>query len=99
MISIASRDAFGGFTFAAFSAKNTSVVVAVMIIPSLIESLMLLFQSKLLICCIFLKHITSFWFNRLFMDDLFRFYVICKKYTNAYGKNSNYTNAVDISII
>ena len=33
-----SRDAFGGFTFAALSAKNITVVVVVMINPSLIES-------------------------------------------------------------
>ena len=31
MISMASRDAFGDFTFAAFSAKNIPVVVAVFI--------------------------------------------------------------------
>ena len=46
MISIASMDAFGAFMFAAFSAKNIPVVVAVMIISSLIESLMFFFQSK-----------------------------------------------------
>ena len=55
MISIASREAFGGFTFAAFSAKNIPVVVAVMIRPSLIESSMFFFQLKLLIYCIFFK--------------------------------------------
>ena len=52
MISIASRDVFGGFTFAAFSAKNIRVVVVVMINPSLMESSMFFFQSKLLIYCI-----------------------------------------------
>ena len=52
MISMASRDAFGGFTFAAFSAKNIPVVVAVMISLSLIESSMFFFQSKLVIYCI-----------------------------------------------
>ena len=49
MISIASRDAFGGFTFAAVSAKNIPVGVAVMISPSLIESSISFFQSELLI--------------------------------------------------
>ena len=49
MIFMASMDAFGGFTFAAFSAQNIPVVVAVMINPSLIESSMFFFQSKLLI--------------------------------------------------
>ena len=38
--------------FAAFSAKNIPVVVAVMISPSLIESSMFFFQSKLLIYCV-----------------------------------------------
>ena len=38
MTSMASMDAFGGFTFASFSAENIAVVVAVMINPSLIES-------------------------------------------------------------
>ena len=38
---MASRDAFGSFTFAAFSAQNIPVVVIVMINPSLIESSML----------------------------------------------------------
>ena len=52
MIYIASRDAFGGFTFAAFSAKNVPVVVAVMISPTLIGSSIFFFQSKLLIYCI-----------------------------------------------
>ena len=45
-----------------------------------------------------LKHITSFWFNGLFMDDLPCLLVVRKKYTNSYGKDSKYTNAVDISI-
>ena len=53
MISMASRDAFGSLTFAAFSAKNIPVVVAVIISPSLIESSMFFFQSKLLIYCNF----------------------------------------------
>ena len=39
---------------------------------------------------------TSFWFNRLFMDDLFCFFVVRKKYANTYGKDGKYPNAVDI---
>ena len=46
-----------------------------------------------------LKHITSFWFNRLFMADLSYLLVISKKYTNTYGKDSKYTKVIDISII
>ena len=46
MISMASRDAFGGFTFAVLSAKSISVVVAVMINPSLIEFSMFFFLIK-----------------------------------------------------
>ena len=99
MISIASRDAFGGFTSAAFSAKNILVVVVVMISPSLIESSMFFFKSKLLIYCIFLKHTTSFWFSKLHMDDFSCLPVALKKHANAYGKNGKYTNAIDISII
>ena len=68
-----------GFTLAAFSAKNIPVVVAVMIISSLIESSMIFFQSKLLILLhIFLKHIASFWFNRLFIGDLSYLLAACK---------------------
>ena len=40
MISMASRDVFGGFTFAAFNTYNIPAVVAVMINPYLIESSM-----------------------------------------------------------
>ena len=103
MTSMASRDAFGHFTFAAFSARNIPVVVVVMIIPSLIESSMFFFQSKLLILLyVFLKHMTSFWWLILFFIDLFFICslrsVICKKYANANGKDSKYTNTVDISI-
>ena len=47
MIFMASRDAFGGFAFSAFfGAKYISVVVAVMISPSLIVSSMLFFPIK-----------------------------------------------------
>ena len=52
MISMAFRDAFGCFMFAAFSVKNIPVVIAVMISPSLIESSMFFLQSKLLVYCI-----------------------------------------------
>ena len=45
MISMASRDVFGGYTCAAFSTKNIPVVVAVMISPSLIEFLMNAFSQ------------------------------------------------------
>ena len=100
---MAFRDAFGGFTFAAFSAKNIPVVVAVMISPSVIESSMLFFKSKLLILFyIFLTHTRSFWrlilffINLLFICSLGS--VICKKYVSAYGKDNNYANAIDISI-
>lgn len=44
MIFIASRDVFDGIAFAAFSANNISVVVAVMMSLSLIESSMIFFQ-------------------------------------------------------
>ena len=40
----------------------------------------------------------SFWFNGLFMDDLFYLFVVRKKYASAYGKDSKYINAIDISI-
>ena len=40
----------------------------------------------------------SFWFNGFFMDDLSYLFVVRKKYANAYGKDSKYTNAIDISI-
>ena len=92
-ISMASRDAFGGFTLAAFSAKNIPVVVAVMISQSLMESSMFFFPSKLLnLLYIFLKHMTSFWWLILFFMGLFFIFslrsVICKKYTNTNGKDS-----------
>ena len=59
MISIASRDTFGGFTFAAFSTKNIPVTVGVVISPTLIEPSMFFFQLKLLIYCIVFFHIKS----------------------------------------
>ena len=46
MMSIASREAFGDFTFASFSAKNIPVVLAVMISLSLIESSMFFVPIK-----------------------------------------------------
>ena len=42
---------------------------------------------------------TSFWFNEFFMDDLSYLLVVRKKYTNVHGKDSNFTNAIDINII
>ena len=103
MISIASRDAFGGFTFTAFSAKNISVVVAVMI--SRVFNVFLPIKAAHLLHRVFsssdLMHITSFWWLILFFIDLFFICslrsVICKKYTN-HGKDSKYTNELDISI-
>ena len=45
---------------------------------------------------------TSFWWLILFFIDLFFICslrsVICKKYANANGKDSKYTNTIDISI-
>ena len=104
MISIASRDAFGGFTFTAFSAKNISVVVAVMI--SRVFNVFLPIKAAHLLHRVFsssnLMHITSFWWLILFFIDLFFICslrsVICKKYTNSYGKDSRYTKVLDISI-
>ena len=104
MISIASRDAFGGFTFTAFSAKNISVVVAVMI--SRVFNVFLPIKAAHLLHRVFsssdLMHITSFWWLILFFIDLFFICslrsVICKKYANANGKDSKYTNTIDISI-
>ena len=48
-ISIASRVAFGGFTFAAFNPENIPAALMVMISPSLIESSMFFLQWKLLV--------------------------------------------------
>ena len=100
MIFMASRDAFHSFTFIS---KNIPVVVAVMIISSLIESSMFFFQSKLLVLLyIFLKHMPLFWRLILFFIDSFFICslgsVIYKKYANANGKDSKYTNVIDISI-
>ena len=92
---MASRDTFGGFTFAALSSKNIPVVIAVIISPSLIESSMF-----------FLKHITYFWwFNRLFfvgfIYSLRRFLPKKSKKsncTNSYGQNIKNTN-ISITLI
>ena len=46
MMSMASRDALGGFTFAAFSAKNIPVAAVVMISPSLMESSVFFFDQS-----------------------------------------------------
>ena len=68
----ASRDAFGSFTFVSFSAKNILVVVAVMIVPSMIECSMFFFQSKLLVLLyIFLKYMTSLGWLILFFIGKF----------------------------
>ena len=110
MIFIASRDAFGSFTFAAFSAKNIPVVVAVMISLSLIDSSMFFLKeikTSHLLYRFFsssdLKHMTSFWCLIMFsIDKLFIFRlksVVCKKYTNTDDKDSKHTNAINISII
>ena len=65
---------------------------------------MVCFQSKLLIYGIFLlKHMTSFWWLILFFIDEFFIFrlkgVICKNHRNTNGKDSKYTNAIDMSII
>ena len=89
---------FYPFTFAAFSAKNIPVVVAV-IIKSIVNRVFnIFFPIKTTHLCIglshhyILKHITSFWwFNRLLLFFIGLFFicslrsVICKKYKNAYG--------------
>ena len=108
MISIASRDAFGGFTFAAFSAKNIPVVVVVMTVPSLIKSSMFFFPVRTthllyrVFSSSYLKHMTSFWWLILFFIDLVFICslgsVICKKYENPHDKDRKHTNTIDISI-
>ena len=67
MISAASRDAFGGFTFTTFSAKNIPVVVAVMINISLVFNVFLPIKITHLLYRVIIrfKGQTSFWFNRL----------------------------------
>ena len=49
---MASRNVFGGFSFASYSPKNIPAVPMVMISPSLKESSMFFLQLKLLIYCI-----------------------------------------------
>ena len=68
MISIAPRDVFGSFTFAAFTVKNIPVVVAVMIIPSLIESSMFFFQSEPLS---FIEYFSKAYDGILVVDPVF----------------------------
>ena len=49
-----------------------------------------------------LKHKTTLWLLILFFIGLFFIFregVVCKKYTNASDKYSNYTNAINTSII
>ena len=96
MISLASRDAFVGFKFTAFSAINILVVVRIIIGPCLIESSLFFFQSKLIILFyIFLNHMMSFWFDRLFMDDL-SWLLFVREKKSSYGNNSKYAKAIDI---
>ena len=69
-----------------------------MISPSLIESPMFFFPVKAAhLLYIFLKHMKSFWFNRLFMDGLSCLLAVCKIYGNANGKGSKDINAIVIS--
>ena len=53
MISMASKDTFDGFTFAAFTVKNIPVIVAVIISPSLIESSTFFTNQSYSFYCIF----------------------------------------------
>ena len=70
---------------------------------------MFFFQSKLLIhvqgfftiiskAYYFVLMIAVVFLDMFCICDLRRFLVTSKKYTNAYGQNSNYTNAIDLSI-
>ena len=69
-----------------------------MISPSLIESPMFSFSVKAAhLLYIFLKHMTSFWLNRLLMDGLSCLLAVCKIYGNANGKDSKHINAIVIS--
>ena len=90
MISTTSRDTFGGFTLAVMIAKKYSMVVAVMINPSLIGSSMFfspvntthLFMKLFIIILLNLKHAASSWVYRLFLLLIFIqglkiFVVIC----------------------
>ena len=76
-------------------------MVIVMINPSLIESSIFLPVKTSHLLYILLLHMTSFWWLILFFtDEIFRLEsVLCKKYTNINGKDSKYTNAINISII
>ena len=69
---------------------------------SLVSSLMLSW-SQLFVYYIAsssgLKHMTSFWFNCLFMDGFPCLLVLRKKHADAYGKDSKHANAIHISII
>ena len=85
-----------------------------MISPSLIESSMFSSSSSLVSSLMLswsqlfvyyiasssgLKHMTSFWFNCLFMDGFPCLLVLRKKHADAYGKDSKHANAMHISII
>ena len=84
--------------------KDITAVVTVMVDPSSVASLLFWSsQSLSYYNHFFLKHRTSFWWLILFFIDSFFIFrlksVICKKYTNTNGKDSKYTNVIDISII
>ena len=93
-----SRDAFGDFTFTAFSAKNIPVVVTAMISANFqcffsIQNYSFIISSGLKHMT---KHMMSFWYDRLFMDDLSWLFFVLEKNKNTCGKDSKYTNAIDI---
>ena len=90
MISMTSRNAFGGFSFAAFSTYNIPIVVAVMINPSLIESSMFFSNQSYLFIVYFSKAydvvlVVDLVFHWLFFIIFRLESVICKKYTNTNG--------------
>ena len=63
---------------------------------------MFFFQLKLLVYCIVFFHHQIHSILRRFgligCSSLTCFWLYVKNYTNAYGKDSNYTNAIDVSI-
>ena len=112
MTCMASSGAFGHFTFTAFSAKNIPVVVGVIISPSLIDfSMFFSNQNYSFMCSVFSPSYCKAYYSALvvegsllffvelfFVYSLRRFLVLCKKYTSTSPKQSNYTNAINISI-
>ena len=108
-----SRDAFGGFTFAEFSAKDILVVLVVMISPSLVETSMVFSNRNYSFICNFLhNHFVKskancliLWFymlllflNLFFIWDLRRYLLIGKKSKNTYSLFINWKNTIDIGI-